>query len=277
MGVGMRSFLASLALVASGFAASADDLDAIMERGKIVVATETAFKPFEFIEDGELIGFGPDLMAEVAKDMGVAVEQLDIPFQGILAGLAAGQYDMVATAVAITPERAQTYAFTRPFAAIETVVMTAADAEEITSVADLNGLVVGTQLGSSPETTARELDETLKSEGGVGFADLRLFQTFPDTAFALRSGQVDAILVGNTTAGEFMLEAPDTFRVATRVGSPVYISWVVRPGNPKLLEAVNGTIERLADSGELTDLQLEWVGTEMPVPATDYLPDGAVQ
>jgi polar amino acid transport system substrate-binding protein len=251
-------------------------LDKVRKAGKIVVATEAAFPPFEFVKDGQIVGFGPDLLKEVVKDLGVEVEQLDLPFQGILAGLAAGQYELVATSVAINPERAANYAFTRPIAAIENVVVTKADST-VASVEDLIGLVVASQLGSSTEAVAREIDESLKSAGGAGFAELKLLQTFPDTAFALRSGQVDAIVVGNTTAGEFMLSAPNEFKIATSWGDPVYVSWVVRPGNPNLLSAINGTIGRLVESGELAAMQERWVGTAMEVPAEGYLPEGAVQ
>jgi polar amino acid transport system substrate-binding protein len=273
----MRYLIGGLMFSLAAFGAAADDFDRIKESGKIVVATEAAFKPFEYVENGQIVGFGADLLKEVVSDMGVEVEQLDLPFQGILAGLAAGQYDLVATSVAINPERAATYAFTRPIASIENVVVTAADNTAVDGVEDLNGLVVGTQLGSSTEAVAREIDAELKTGGGAGFTDLRLFQTFPDTAFALRSGQVDAIIIGNTTAGEFMAASPDTFRIAATWGDPVYISWVVRPGNPKLLASVNGTIARLADSGQLAEMQQKWVGTTMAVPAEGYLPEGAVQ
>lgn len=276
----MRRYLTALAILMSVLVsqASADaTLDAILERGKITVATEAAFKPFEYVEDGEIVGFGSDLLAEVANDLGVEVEQLDIPFQGILAGLAAGQYDMVATSVAINPERAKRYAFTRPFATIENVVVTEVGDERIQEASDLNGVVVGSQLGSSTEAVARELEEELKADGGSGYSDLRLYQTFPDTAFALRSGQVDAIIIGSTTAGEFMSASPDTFQVVDTVGDAVYLSWVVSPDATELLERVNSTITRLIESGELAEMQRQWVGIEMPTPAEDYLPEGAIQ
>ncbi|GAB5468180.1 MAG: transporter substrate-binding domain-containing protein [Rhodospirillales bacterium] len=276
-----RLALATLAAVcvASSLAApaAADDFDSIKSAGKITVATEAAFKPFEYVEDGKIVGFGADLLAEVVSDMGVEVEQLDLPFQGILAGLAAGQYDMIATSVAINPERAATYAYTRPIASIENVVVTLESDQPLTALSDLNGLVVGSQLGSSTEAVAREIDAGLKAEGGEGFSDLRLYQTFPDTAFALRSGQVDAIVIGNITAGEFNLASPGTFRVDLTYGDPVLLAWVVRPGNPKLLAAVNGTITRLAESGELDALQEKWIGTATGSPAEGYLPEGAVQ
>lgn len=276
----MLRLLLSFALLASLGAGSAyadETMEKIKSSGSITVATEAAFKPFEYVEDGKIVGFGADLLQEVVKDLGVEVEQLDLPFQGILAGLAAGQYDLVATSVAINPERVKTYAFSRPFATITNVVVVPADNDGVKAVSDLNGLLVGSQLGSSTEAIARQIDEELKSAGGSGFSDLRLYQTFPDTAFALRSGQVDAIIIGSTTAGEFMAASPDTFKVAAEYGDPVYLSWVVRPDSKELLKSLDATITRLADSGELYALQEKWVGIRSESPASGYLPQGAVQ
>ena len=276
----MRAALLSLAvcgILAAGAAQADETFDKIRSEGKITVATEAAFKPFEYVEDGKIIGFGADLLQEFAKDLGVEVEQLDLPFQGILAGLAAGQYDLVATSVAPNPERAKTYAFSRPFATIENVVVTEIGDERVNNLGDLNGLVVGSQLGSSTEAVARSMNDELKAAGGSGFADLRLYQTFPDTAFALRSGQVDAIVIGSVTAGEFMSASPGAFRVAMNYGDPVYLTWVTRPEDTELLAAVNKTITRLADSGKLYEMQLKWVGIKTDSPESGYLPEGAVQ
>lgn len=276
----MKAKLLSLAvcgILISGAAHAQDTLEKIKEEGKITVATEAAFKPFEYVEDGEIIGFGSDLLAEFTKDLGVEVEQLDLPFQGILAGLAAGQYDMVATSVAPNPERAESYAFSRPFATISNVIAVPKDNESIQALSDLNGLVVGSQLGSSTEAVARNMNEELKAEGGSGFSDLRLYQTFPDTAFALRSGQVDAIVIGSTTAGQFMASSPDAFRVAFEYGEPVYLTWVTRPEDKALLAALNDTITRLAESGELYEMQMKWIGIKSESPESGYLPENAVQ
>lgn len=270
------TFMMFVLLGANGAVAD-EAMKRIKSNGKITVATEAAFKPFEYVEDGKIVGFGSDLLAEVVSDLGVDVEQLDLPFQGILAGLAAGQYDMVATSVAINPERAKTYAFSRPFGAISNVIVVAADNDKVNSTSDLNGLVVGSQLGSSTEAVAREINDGLKAADGDGFSDLRLYQTFPDTAFALRSGQVDAIVIGSVSAGEFMAASPDTFRVAAEYGDPVYLSWVVRPEATELLKSLNATISRLADSGKLYEMQEKWIGIRSDSPADGYLPEGAIQ
>ena len=266
-----------LTILGASVAHADETLDRIKSAGKITVATEAAFKPFEYVDDGEIVGFGSDLLAEVVKDLDVEVEQLDLPFQGILAGLAAGQYDLVATSVAINPERAKSYAFSRPFAAISNVIVVPVGETKITSIEALNDRVVGTQLGSSTEAVARQIDEELKAADGAGFSDLRLFQTFPDTAFALRSGQVDAIIISSVSAGEFMAASPDSFKVVAEYGDPVYISWVTRLDSLDLLASVDATISRLAESGELYAMQEKWVGIRSDSPAEGYLPEGAAQ
>ncbi len=247
-------------------------LDKIKSAGKITVATEAAFEPFEFTKDGKIVGYGSDILAEVVKDLNVKLEQLDIPFQGILAGLEAGQYDFVATTVAINPERAKKYAFTRPIGAVENVVLVQSTEKVITKPEDLAGKIVGTQLGSSTEGVARDYEKKLSAK----YRDLRLFQTFPDTAFQLASGQVDAIVISSPTAATFLKSQPGKFKVIGRIGDPVYVAWVTRPADKDLRTSINKTLARLVDSGELKKMQEKWLGLEMPTPASGYLPEGAM-
>ncbi|AVH44999.1 transporter substrate-binding domain-containing protein [Agrobacterium tumefaciens] len=275
----MKRILITLALssLLAGAAHAEDTLARIKASGKITVATEAAFKPFEYVEDGKITGFGSELLAEFAKDLGVEVEQLDLPFQGILSGLAAKQYDLVATSVTPNAERAKAYAFSRPFAAIDNNVVVLSDNDSVKQLSDLNGLLVGTQLGSSTDAVARQMNDELKTGGGSGFSDLRLLQSYPDTAFNLSSGQVDAIVVPNITAAEFMKTTPDAFKVTFSYGKPAYLSWVTRPEDKTLLEAVNATITRLVKSGKIAEMQKKWVGLESATPEEGYLPENAVQ
>ena len=263
--------------VLTGGAAAQSAWDRIQSEGRITVATEAAFPPFEFVEDGEIMGLGSDLLAEVVADMGVELEQLDLPFQGILAGLASGQYDLVATTVAINPERAANYAYTRPIGAVTTVVMVRVGNEDITDPMDTVGMVVGSQLGSAPAAVARTFEEEVLIPAGEGYGELRLLQTFPDVVFALAQGQIDAAIVVSTTAAEFMAQQPDQFDVVGNIGEPQYVAWVVRPEDVALREQVNGTLTRLIDSGEMAELHEQWLGFTMPTPADNYLPEGAIQ
>ena len=116
-----RIFLKTLlgAGVALGVALGAQAQDALMrvkQAGVIKVGTETAFAPFDFIDAGAHVGLNVDLFAEVAKELGVKLEWVALPWEGVLPGLEAKKFDMVAGPATITKERMERYTFSPPIA-----------------------------------------------------------------------------------------------------------------------------------------------------------------
>src|SRR6516164_9953002 len=107
----------SVGLVAPlGSAYAQLDLAQIKSRGKVVVATEAAYAPFEFLQDGKIVGYDEDVLHKIIEAWGVQLEQIDVPFAGILAGLLEKKYDFVCTGLLMNAERAAKYAFTLPVA-----------------------------------------------------------------------------------------------------------------------------------------------------------------
>ncbi len=95
----------------------------IKQRGEVTAATEAQFPPFEFVKDGKIVDYHKDILDEIAAEMGVKANQLDLSFQGILSGLAAKKFDFVATSIGYNKERAERYAFTAPVAVFETGIL----------------------------------------------------------------------------------------------------------------------------------------------------------
>lgn len=113
----LRNILCFSTLFMGISAAQADLLQDIKDKGEIVIATEARYAPFEMLENGKIVGYGKDILDEILKDLpGVKLKQLDLPFQGILAGLNSKRYDFVATSLMITQRRMDHYAFTNPIA-----------------------------------------------------------------------------------------------------------------------------------------------------------------
>lgn len=251
-------------------------LDDIKQRGEIVVGTEAAFEPFEFIKDGEIVGYNKDILDYIVSGLGVELNQLDLPFQGLLPGLLAGKFDLMATSTGINPERAASYAFTRPIGTAAVVVVVRVSEDEINSLDDLAGKVVATQLASASQPLVEDLNETFKTNGGEGMADIKLFTSFPETQVALASGQVDAIAIPSPVAAVLMRNIPDTFRVVGRINEPRFLAWVLRPSDTDLRDYINEKIGELVDSGMARELQIKWFGFEMDMPAEGYLPEGAL-
>ncbi|MEM9222787.1 MAG: transporter substrate-binding domain-containing protein [Pseudomonadota bacterium] len=272
--------LLSLALLAglSAPAAAQGAFDHIKESGTVTVGTEAAFPPFEFVEDGEIVGYGKDILDVVVEEMGVELEQLDLPWQGILPGVLAGKFDFVATTVSINEERAKRYAYTIPIANGQPYIMKRKGDENITSLADLVGKNVGTQLASSTEPIAKAQDEALKAEHGEGFSELKLYTAFPDTYVALANGEIDAVMQSLPNLAVLVKERPELFELVAPVEAGdkwTYMAWVTRPEDIELRDFISGVIKEMRDDGRLYELQDKWFGFRMEIPDEGYLPEGS--
>ena len=84
--------------------------------GVLKVGTETEFAPFDFIDAGQHVGLNVDLFDEVGKELGVKIEWVTLPWDGVLPGLEAGKFDMVAGPATITKARMEHYVFSAPIA-----------------------------------------------------------------------------------------------------------------------------------------------------------------
>ncbi len=266
------------ALGVPGLALAEGTLDKIRKSGTVTVGTEAAFPPFEFIENGKVVGYGSDILAEIVKAMGVKLNQLDLPWQGILPGVLAGKFDFVATTVGINEERAKRYAYTMPIANGQPYAVKR-KGDAMKSATDLNGKVVATQLASSTEPVARDYDAKLKAAGGKGFADLKLFTAFTESYVALANGEVDTVIQSLPSLAYLVKQQPDTFELlgAVEVGHQyTYLAWVTRPDDLELRAFLNSEIRKMRDDGRLYALQDKWFGFRMDIPDSGYLPPGAV-
>lgn len=264
-----------LGMAAATAAHAETTLERIMRTKKMTVATEAAYPPMEFTKDGKIVGLGSDVLAEVAKDLGAEVEQIDLPFQGILPGLLANKFDFVATSVGINAERAKRYAYTMPIGENSSTIIKKAGAT-IAGIPDLKGKVVATQLASSMEPIARGIDDKLKAEG-EGFSELKLFPSFNECILSVGNGTADAALAPLPVVNYLMTQRPGIFEVVGRASEkPSYVAWVVRPEDKDLREAINKTLKRLHDSGKWAELQQKWLGMTYPLPDSGYLPEGAL-
>src|ERR1700761_8294492 len=137
--------IAGFLLAGAGSSASrATDVAEIKKNGKVVVGTEAAYAPFEFVQEGKMVGYDEDVLNRIIAAWGVKMEQIDVPFAGILAGLDQKKFDFVATALIMNPDRVVKYAFTMPVARGDVVFAQLKGSNKMAKgVGDLSGLAVG--------------------------------------------------------------------------------------------------------------------------------------
>lgn len=275
---GLLSAAASLSALGPSMALAQGTLEKVRSTGKVTVGTEAAFPPFEFVDDnGDIVGYGKDILTVVIEELGVELEQLDLPWQGILPGLLTGNFDFVATTVSINAERATKYAYTAPIANGQPYIMTR-KGEAMDSEDGLAGKIVGTQLASSAEPISRAVDERLTAEG-AGFGELKLYTAYTDCYTALASGEIDAVIQSLPSLAVLVKEHPDTFEIAAPIETGVqwtYQAWVTRPEDSDLRDFISAVIYKMRDDGRLYELQDKWFGFRMDIPDSGYLPDTAV-
>lgn len=272
--LGILVFMIALLTMAAATAQAKDLLDEIKERGEIVIATEARFSPFEFIQDGKIVGYAKDLMDEILKDLpGVKLKQLDLPFQGILAGLDAKRYDFVCTSLTITKEPMAKYAFTIPISTASVTYVKRADDDSIKSAEDLAGKVIGIQAGAKPYFAAVEglENDVLKPKFGKGVGELVEFINNDEAYAALAGGRVDAVVNSLPNLAPLVKERPDVFAIGLPpFGPPTYFGWVGRKDaeSASLVQFFSDGLKKLNENGKMAELQKKWFGFTMDIPTT---------
>jgi polar amino acid transport system substrate-binding protein len=266
----------SLALAVPTFAfAEGGTLDDIRKRGKLTVGTEAAYEPFEFVENGQVVGYGHDILEYMAGKLGVTLNQVNLPFQGLLPGLMAHKFDFVATSVGINPERARRFAFSEPVGVVDTVLVVRSNDKHINRADDVAGHVVGTQMGSSSQPVAQAFDTQLKAKG-AGYADMKLFQAYPDVMVALSNKTLDVGIMPSNIVAVMMKREPGQYRVIGKIGEPKMLAWVAHPQDKEVRAFINTSLNQLEQNGQLAQMQKKWFGYTMNLPTSGYLPEGAV-
>ncbi len=267
-------FVCAMAMGLAGQASAQSVLKSVEAKGKITVATEVAYPPMEYLKDGKVVGYGKDILDLIVTDLGVKLEQLQLPWDGILAGVLAKKYDLVATSVAIKPDRVKKYAFTRPLAVAETMLVKRYGDNSMSGLGDVNGKLIGVELGSSQAQEVEAVDAKLKADGGAGFAGIRGFKSTDDMRLALAGGQIDIATIPSFSLAPMQKQRPNTFAKLINIGSGTLFAWVAHPDGADLRDRVNQALDRLEKDGTLSKLQMKWFGFKMDLPK-DYLPEGA--
>jgi polar amino acid transport system substrate-binding protein len=274
------AFGAALALTfatADAPPAHADLLEEIKQRGRFVVGTEARFPPFEFVENGEIVGYSADMMEHIMEALpGVTLERLDLPWQGILPGLAAERFDYVVTSVTVTKERYEAYHLSLPIADATMAVIKRKGDDSIGRAEDIAGKVVGSQAGSAQLQALEALAAELAA-AGTPVSDIRTYVDFGEAYADLAAGRLAAVVNSLPNQLEAARQRPDEFEVVLPTFGPKkYFSWAGRKDadSASLNAFMDEQIRQLNESGALADLQRKWFGDVMELPS-DRLPEPA--
>ena len=194
--------------ITSAFAA--DLLDSVKARGILRIAVEGTYPPFNFKDaaSNELKGFDIDVAKLLAAKLGVKAEFVTIEWSGILAGLAAGKYDVIVNQVGVTEKRRESFDFSDPYTiSSPQLIVHRNDKREFKQLEDLKGKKLGVGQGSNYEQKA-------KSVPGISVSS---YPGAPEYLQDLASGRIDAAL-NDSLMVSYLL---NTSKLPLKAGAPV--------------------------------------------------------
>jgi len=219
------------------------------------VAHDATWPPMEFTDEKlNIVGYSVDYIDAVAKEGGFTVKHENVAWDGIFAGLAGKQYDIIASSVTITEERGKVMDFSTPYFEVRQALITPKEVE-VKSLDDMAGKRVGAQIGTTGFMAAekiKDINAITYDEIGLGMADLA-------------AGRLDAVICDDPVATNFILdnkEYAEKMKVALIVPAdvPEYYGFAVNKGNKEVLEYLNKGIAAVKEKGIEAELRKKWIG-----------------
>lgn len=209
---------------------------------ELVMGTEPGFKPFEYLDGDEVVGFDVDLAREIAKDMGRELRVEQMAFDGLLVALQTGRVDIVAAGMTVTPEREKNAAFSTSYYVSAQKIVTR-KGENIRTAEDLKGKRLGVQLGTTGDELAHKIDGARVSQ----------FPAVSSLMQELNSGRIDAAILDNEPAKRYAAQHDNLVVVERSLTSEDY-AIAMRKEDLELQKQVNQSIKNMKADGRYDEL-----------------------
>ncbi|WP_040198275.1 transporter substrate-binding domain-containing protein [Candidatus Soleaferrea massiliensis] len=215
-------------------------LDQIRKDGKIVMGTNAAFPPFEYMEGETIVGVDAEIAAEIAKDLGVELEIKNMEFDSIIPSVTTGKVAFGAAGMTVREDRLKNVDFSTKYVKSSQYIILPEDSD-ITSPDQLEGKRIGVQAGTTGDMYATE-----EIEG----ATVNPYKNALDAAMDLNTGKLDAVIIDKLPA-ETIVKQNAGLKLVNEPLTEEEYAICVGKGNKELLEAINGTLQRLMDEGKI--------------------------
>lgn len=205
-------------------------------------ATDATFPPFESVDvhTGELIGFDMDLVRAIDEYLtDVKIEIVNVAWDGLIPGLLNGNYDFIAAAMTITPERAMAVDFTVPYFEASQVIIVRADNDSIQGPEDLKDKYVTVQIGTTGDLYVTD----------YGIKRIGRFNTAPEALLEVQNGNAHAMVVDEAVAKEFVAANPGDIKIVGVPFTDEAYGMAVKKGNTEVLTKLNEAIAALKANG----------------------------
>jgi polar amino acid transport system substrate-binding protein len=217
----------------------------------ITVAVENAYPPFNSIDQatGQGSGWDYDAVKEICRRLNCVPEFKQAAWDGIFPAMQAGEYDMLADGVTLTAERAQIVDFSTPYVEVnQYLLVRSAETRTVDQFKTDPNAKIGTQIGTTNEIAAKAFftDKTIQS-----------FEDFGAAVLALKSSDIDGVVIDNIAAAGFMKENQGVFKLAGQIQAGEKLAFVF-PQKSTLKDQVNAALAAMTSDGTLEQINKKW-------------------
>lgn len=211
------------------------------------VGTSAGFPPFEYVEDGEIVGFDIDLMKAIGEEMGFEVNFKDIAFDSLIPALKTGNIDVVAAGMTITEQREEVVDFSNSYYSADQSIIVKEDSDKDISV------IFGDKDISVQTGTTGDLWVTEKlQDKGILTGNIKRYDTFVLCVSDLVNENVDAVVLDSPVANRYAEMRP--VEVVGIIVTGENYGLAVNNGNTELLDKLNEGLRKIRENGKMAEI-----------------------
>ena len=231
----------------------------VQRTGDLIVATNAEFKPYEYIENNQIIGIDMDIMQAVCDELGMNLVIENMAFDSILPAIQSGKAAVGAAGMTVTEDRKKNVDFSDSYTTSKQVIIvndekSPVSNNAITSVDDLLGKNIGVQLGTTGDTFATDYEKD-------GTANLERYTKAADAIQALNQNKIDCVIIDEQPALSFVALNPNLAILEEEFAVEEY-ALCVKKGNTELLNKINEALKKLKADGTLDKIATNYIGTD---------------
>ena len=213
---------------------------------ELIMVTEAGFAPYEYYDNGEIVGVDVDIANEIAKEMGKKLVVKDVAFDSIINEVKTGKADFGAASISYSDERAEEVDFSVNYSVSKQVVIVKENSS-ITSIKDIGNKKIAVQLGSIADTY---VTDNYKN------AEIVRQKKYLAAIEDLKSDKVDAVVMDELPAKEIISSNNGLKILEGSLANDSY-GMVVKKGNSELLNIINKVLNRLKEEGKIEEFVIK--------------------
>lgn len=232
--------------------------DGTVKEGKLIMATNAEFPPYEYYEGDEVVGIDAEIAKAIADKLGLELQIENMEFDAIISAIEGGKADIGVAGMTVTPDREKSVNFTDSYATGVQVVIVKEDST-ISDAADLtaegSNHTVGVQTGTTGDIYCSEDIED------AGLGTVERYNKGADAVQALVSGKIDCVVIDNEPAKEFVAANEGLKILDTEYVKEDYAIAVAKD-NDKLTDSINAALKELIDDGTVQSILDKYISAE---------------